>query len=173
MAEIVGMDALPYRPNVGVALFSRNGRVLIAKRLADDGPETISPGCEWQMPQGGIDGNEDPAQAALRELAEETCVRSATLLGAHPDWLTYDFPSYAGPPHRLSRFRGQKQRWYALRFTGDDAEIDVSARDTHEPPEFSEWRWARLDELEGLVVQYKRAIYREIAAAFRTFAATD
>lgn len=166
-------DMPPYRPNVGIALFSRLGLVLVAKRLADDGPETLSPGCEWQMPQGGIDCAEDPERAAFRELAEETGVRSAIVLGAHPDWLTYDFPPYFGPPHRLSRFRGQRQRWYALRFTGEDDEIDVSANNTHAAPEFSEWRWAPLDAIEGLVVPYKRAIYREVATAFRAFAAAE
>src|SRR5205807_10660382 len=94
----------PYRLNVGIALFNAAGLVLIGRRFRDDGPEIILPGLEWQMPQGGIDPAEDPRQAAMRELWEETGVRSARYLG-ETDWLTYDFPAYDGPQsHRLARF---------------------------------------------------------------------
>ena len=98
------------------------------------------------MPQGGIDANEDPRPAALRELFEETGVTSADYLGETPDWMTYEFPPYDGPPHRLAAFRGQRQKWFAFRFTGEDSEIDMSverAADGGEP-EFGEWRWERL-----------------------------
>lgn len=162
--------SLPYRPNVGVALFDREGRVLIARRLEDDGPEVIGPGYEWQMPQGGIDPQEDAEAAAFRELEEETGVASATILGAHPDWLTYEFPPYSGPPHRLAAFRGQCQRWFAMRFTGEDAEIDVTRSTEAAPQEFSEWRWERLETAVGLVVPFKREVYRSVAAAFAEFA---
>jgi putative (di)nucleoside polyphosphate hydrolase len=87
----------PYRPNVGIALFNNDGRVLIARRIRDDGPEVIYPGAEWQMPQGGIDAAEDPRAAALRELFEETGVMSADYLG-ETDWLTYEFPPYDARP---------------------------------------------------------------------------
>lgn len=162
--------SLPYRPNVGVALFNREGLVLIARRIADDGPEVIGPGFEWQMPQGGIDEGEDAEQAAFRELAEETGVTSASVLAAHADWLTYDFPPYAGPPHKLSAFRGQRQRWFAMRFGGDELEIDVTRSPDGVPQEFSEWRWERLSRAVELVVPFKRAIYAELARAFGRFA---
>ena len=110
----------PYRPNVGIALFNASGQVLIGRRFRDDGPEIILPGLEWQMPQGGIDADENPRDAVMRELWEETGVVSANYLG-ETDWLTYEFPPYDGPPHRLAKFRGQRQKWFALRFTGDDA----------------------------------------------------
>lgn len=165
--------SLPYRPNVGVALFNAAGRVLIARRLDDDGPEVIGPGYEWQMPQGGIDANEDAEAAAFRELAEETGVTSASLLDAHPDWLTYDFPPYSGPPHKLGAFRGQRQRWFAMRFTGDDAEIDVTRSTEDAPQEFSEWRWERLETAVDLVVPFKRAIYAEVAREFARFATNE
>ncbi|SDR53666.1 putative (di)nucleoside polyphosphate hydrolase [Rhizobiales bacterium GAS191] len=167
------MDPLdrPYRQNVGVALFDAQGRVLIARRLRNDGPEIILPGCEWQMPQGGVDPNEDELAAARRELWEETAVVSAAHLGATRDWMTYDFPPYDGPWHRLCAFRGQRQRWYAFRFTGDDKEIDVTRGEGGADPEFSSWRWARLEEVPELVVPFKRAIYREVAKEFRAFAA--
>ena len=111
----------PYRPNVGIALFNAHGRVLIARRFQDDGPEIIMPGLEWQMPQGGIDPDEDPRPAAMRELYEETGVTSVEYLGETPDWMTYEFPPYDGPPHRLAKFRGQRQKWFAFRFRGQRA----------------------------------------------------
>jgi putative (di)nucleoside polyphosphate hydrolase len=162
---------LPYRLNVGIALFSAEGRVLIARRLRDDGPEIILPGFEWQMPQGGIDPDEDPRGAAFRELLEETGIRSATYLGETPVWTTYDFPPYAGPPHRLSGFRGQRQKWFALRFTGDESEIDVTRVHANgAEPEFAEWRWEALARAPSLVVQFRRAVYQQVATAFAPFA---
>lgn len=159
-----------YRPNVGIALFDRNGRVLIARRTGDDGPEVIASGFEWQMPQGGIDAGEDIEQAARRELREETGVARARLLAVLPGTLAYDWPPYHGPPHRLDRWVGQRQAWLALRFEGEDREIDVTSANPGEPPEFDAWRWERLDRLPDLVVPYKRAVYREVCRAFATFA---
>lgn len=161
----------PYRPNVGVALFDARGLVLIARRIGDDGPEIVTPGHEWQMPQGGIDAGETPEQAARRELAEETGVTRALPLGSHPDWLTYDFPPYDGPAHRLSRFRGQRQRWFAFRFEGRDEEIDVTRTPPGVEPEFCEWRWERFSAAVDLVVPFKRAIYATLARSFRDWAA--
>jgi putative (di)nucleoside polyphosphate hydrolase len=163
-------ESRPYRPNVGIALFDRRGRVLIARRIEDDGPEIIRPGHEWQMPQGGIDADEDPEAAARRELWEETGARSVAVLGRLEAWLTYDFPPYDGPPHRLSAFRGQRQLWFAMRFLGADSEIDLSRPPPGEAPEFSTWRWARLDAVPALVVPFKRAVYERVAAGFRSFA---
>lgn len=163
--------SLPYRLNVGIALFNADGRVLIAKRLRDDGPEVIYPGHEWQMPQGGIDPQEDPRKAAFRELLEETGVTSAVYLGETADWMTYDFPPYDGPPHRLSIYRGQRQKWFALRFTGSDDEIDVTQMHANgAEPEFGQWRWARLADAPALVVPFRRAVYEQVAAQFRRLA---
>ena len=164
-------EAKPYRPNVGIALFSAQGRVLIARRFKDDGPEIILPGLEWQMPQGGIDPNEDPRKAAARELWEETGITSASYL-AETDWLTYEFPPYDGPPHRLAVFRGQRQKWFAMRFTGDEREVDPLTPRNDMPPEFDAWRWERLDRVADLVVPFRRDVYLSVAGAFARFAGT-
>jgi putative (di)nucleoside polyphosphate hydrolase len=165
------MNDLPYRANVGIALFNRDGRVLIARRFQDDGPEVIYPGLEWQMPQGGIDPNEDPRPAAQRELYEETGVTSVQYLGETPDWLTYDFPPYDGPPHRLGVFRGQRQKWFAFRFLGDESEIAVVDIRNDQPVEFDAWRWEPLANVPALVVPFRRAVYETVAKAFARFAA--
>jgi putative (di)nucleoside polyphosphate hydrolase len=156
----------PYRPNVGVALFNAFGQVLIGRRFRDDGPEIILPGLEWQMPQGGIEEKENPRDAMMRELWEETGVRSADYLG-ETDWLAYDFPPYHGPQsHRLAKFCGQRQKWFALRFTGDDSEVDPLTPRNGQEPEFDRWRWERLDRVADLVVPFRRAVYREVARRF-------
>lgn len=155
-----------YRPNVGIALFDQDGLVFIARRIADDGPETIAPGHEWQMPQGGIDPDEDPEPAARRELREETGITSVRTIAVAAHWLVYDWPPYDGPPHRLSGFKGQRQIWFAMRFEGEESEIDLTRSVDGEPIEFSEWRWERLEALPELVVPFKREVYRSVAREF-------
>lgn len=168
MTQHRDIAALPYRRNVGIALFNADGRVLIGRRFRDDGPEIILPGLEWQMPQGGIDADEAPEVAVMRELWEETGVADAEILGA-TDWVTYDFPPYDCPAHRLAVFRGQRQKWFALRFTGQDSDIDPLAVRNGMPPEFDAWRWERLDRVADLVVPFRREVYREVARSFARF----
>jgi len=163
-------DGKPYRPNVGIALFNAVGRVLIGRRFRDDGPEIILPGLEWQMPQGGIDADEDPRGAVMRELWEETGVTRADYL-SETDWLTYEFPAFDGQPsHRLAKFRGQRQKWFALRFTGADDEIDPLTPRNGQPAEFDQWRWERLDRVADLVVPFRREVYRTVAQRFAAYA---
>jgi putative (di)nucleoside polyphosphate hydrolase len=158
-------DRLPYRPNVGAVLFGPSGQVLVARRA--DFPNAEGAAGGWQLPQGGIDASEDPAVAVLRELAEEIGTDRAEIIGEHPEWLTYELPDALVGVALGGRYRGQKQRWFALRFLGQDADIRLDA-DPH--PEFDAWRWADLAELPELAVDFKRPIYRIIAASFARFA---
>ncbi len=119
------------------------------------------------MPQGGIDGDEDPATAVLRELREEIGTDAATILAEHPDWLTYDLPADIAQAAFRGRYRGQRQKWFALRFDGADSDI---ALDRHSHPEFVAWRWAALSELPGLAVAFKRPIYEILSVDFARFA---
>lgn len=152
--------SLPYRPNVGAALFNRRGEVFIGRRRAD-GPMHLARA--WQMPQGGIDGDETPRSAVLRELAEEIGTDRAEIIDEYPTWLTYDLPPEIIGRALGGRYRGQRQRWFALRFLGADHDIRL---DAHIPAEFDAWRWAPLAELPAIAVPFKRAIYTRIAAAF-------
>ena len=166
------MDASnkPWRFNAGIALFNRAGRVFLGKSITD-GPEYVLPGFEWQMPQGGVDPGEEIIAAARRELAEETGVINATFLAATNEWWRYDFPEgYENTGHRLEKFRGQQQRWVAFRFEGEDAEIDLGATGEDFYPEFTQWRWATLEEAVAGVMDYKRENYRKAALAFAAFA---
>jgi putative (di)nucleoside polyphosphate hydrolase len=163
------MPDRPYRANVGVALFNGAGRVFIG-RIRNAGPEIIGPGRDWQMPQGGIDPDEDIVAAAARELWEETGVRSVELLSATEEWWEYDFPPYFGAMHKLSRFRGQRQRWVAFRFTGDESEIDIVNPASGEPQEFFEWRWENLERTPDLVPLFKREVYVRVVATFAIYA---
>lgn len=125
-------------------------------------------GGHWQMPQGGIDPGETPERAALRELKEEIGTDKARILGQIARWLHYDVPPGLADKVWRGRYRGQRQRWFALRFTGADADIDLGA---HGEVEFAEWRWMGLDDLVDAVIPFKRKIYAEVAAEFRRFAA--
>jgi putative (di)nucleoside polyphosphate hydrolase len=163
-----GQEQLPYRRNVGVALFNRAGLVL-AGRSRNAGPEIVLPGFDWQMPQGGIARGENVVVAAQRELFEETNVQSVDLLAVSPHRWAYDFPPYAGPPHYLCAFRGQRQQWVAFRFIGEDSEIAIGRPNGDQPPEFSAWAWLALAELVGRVIFYKRPVYEQVARAFSQF----
>jgi putative (di)nucleoside polyphosphate hydrolase len=156
---------LPYRPNVGAVLFDRRGKIFVARRA--DFPNAEGAPGGWQLPQGGIDAHEDPRVAVLRELAEEIGTDRAKIIGEHPEWLRYDLPPELLGVALHGKFRGQRQRWFALRFLGEDTDIRLDA-DPH--PEFDAWRWAELAELPALAVPFKRAIYDVLAESFARYA---
>ena len=146
---------LPYREGVGMMLLNPAREVFVAKRI-----DTVSEA--WQMPQGGIDAGETPQQAALRELREETGTDKADIVAQSRDWLTYDLPDHLIQKLWGGRYRGQRQKWFALRFTGQDSDINIAT----EHPEFSEWQWIAMRELPDIIVPFKRDLYRAIVAEF-------
>jgi putative (di)nucleoside polyphosphate hydrolase len=157
-------DLTLYRPNVGVVVFDRAGRVWLGQRAGAPGPHN------WQFPQGGVDDGEDLEAAARRELHEETGIASVELLGRTEDWLCYDFPPGWTGSKAMRGWRGQKQVWFAYRFTGEDGEVNLGL---HHPPEFQDWRWASLDETPHIVIPFKRATYDHIVQAFAPYARVD
>ncbi len=171
MSNKPDVESLPYRPCVGVAVFNRDGRVWIGHRN-DAEAEGEGQGHWWQMPQGGLDPDEDPEKAAYRELFEETSIKSVELIRAADGWFTYDLPLELVGVSWKGRYRGQKQKWFALRFTGTEAEIDVLKPGGGKyKPEFSHWRWEALARLPDLVVPFKRKVYDQVLAAFHDIAA--
>jgi putative (di)nucleoside polyphosphate hydrolase len=155
-------DDLPYRPCVGIMLINREGLVFVGRRI----DQTME---GWQMPQGGIDDGETPHQAALRELKEEAGTDKATIIGEMDEWLTYDLPAHLLGIALHGRYRGQRQKWIAMRFTGEDSDIDIA---THEP-EFAAWKWLALEALPRLIVPFKRDTYAKVIAAFRDIAGPE
>jgi putative (di)nucleoside polyphosphate hydrolase len=154
-------DLSGHRPNVGIVLFNREGRVWLGRRVGT--PEPYN----WQFPQGGVDEGEDLFVAALRELEEETGVTSVALLAQTEGWIAYDFPPEVVRAGRARGWKGQKQAWFALRFTGRDDEVRL---DAHSKPEFDAWRWAALEETPSLVAPFKRNAYEAVVRAFATVA---
>ena len=157
-------EDLPYRPCVGVMVLNRDGLAFIGRRI--EGPEYIDASHAWQMPQGGIDPGEDPWPAALRELREETNIGSVERLAEIREWLTYDIPREIVGQAWKGKYRGQKQKWFALRFTGNDSEIDVANPAGTHHPEFSAWRWEPMQNVANLVVPFKRAVYERVVREF-------
>jgi putative (di)nucleoside polyphosphate hydrolase len=152
-------EDFPYRPCVGVMLINREGLVFVGRRI----DQTVE---GWQMPQGGIDDDETPVQAGLRELEEEIGTRKAEPLREMKEWVAYDLP-----PHLLGvalhgRYRGQKQKWIAMRFLGEDGDIDIRT----EHPEFAAWKWLAMEALPRLIVPFKRDTYERVIAEFRDLA---
>jgi putative (di)nucleoside polyphosphate hydrolase len=153
------VKSLPYRPCVGIMLLNRAGAVFVAKRID-------MPSDAWQMPQGGIDRGEDPRAAALRELEEEIGTAKAEIVGELPEWLDYDLPAELQGRLWGGRYRGQRQKWFAMRFTGRDGDIDIATKH----PEFSAWKWTPIETLPGLAISFKRPIYERLVAEFRRYA---
>jgi len=152
-------EDLPYRPCVGIMLLNRAGFAFVGRRI----DQTVE---GWQMPQGGIDDGEDTAAAGLREMKEEIGTDKAVILREMDEWLCYDLPKHLLGVALRGRYRGQKQKWLAMRFTGADRDINIK---THEP-EFAAWKWLPIETLPSLIVPFKREIYSKVVAAFRDLA---
>jgi putative (di)nucleoside polyphosphate hydrolase len=142
---------LPLRTGVGIILLNKENKIFVAKRI--DNPKTF-----WQMPQGGVDKNEDFLKAAFRELKEETSIESVKLIKQLDGVLTYELPDHLLGIIWKGKFRGQKQKWFLMRFIGDENEINIKTKN----PEFSDWKWLEIDKITELVVDFKLHIYKEI-----------
>lgn len=165
--KTVDPETLPYRPCVGIMVLNAEGKVWVGRRIALpqgelDGEERL-----WQMPQGGIDAGEEPLPAALRELYEETGIRSVSLLAEADRWIDYDLPPHLVGIALKGRFRGQTQKWFAFRFDGDEAEIQIAPPPGGHEAEFSEWGWKTMDEVLDLIVPFKRSVYDAVVDQFR------
>ena len=163
---------LPYRPCVGVMVLNGDGLVWAGRRIAADDSEMAGATHLWQMPQGGIDKGETPLDAAWRELYEETGIRTASLVMEAPDWIHYDLPPELVGIALKGKYRGQKQRWFAFRFEGDESEIRINPPPGGHQAEFDAWSWKPMAELPGLIVPFKRKVYDEVVAVFSHLAAT-
>lgn len=154
------VDSRPYRPCVGIMLVNRQNEVFIARRIG-------APGYHWQMPQGGIDNNESPREAAFREMKEEIGTNNAEIIGECPEWYSYDLPGKLSRQIWKGQYRGQTQKWFAFRYRGLDSDINLCT----EIPEFSEWRWAGFNDLLSLIVPFKRDVYKNVVSVLRPFVA--
>ena len=157
-----GKPNLPYRKGVGAMLFDTSGRVFVARRIDTQGDA-------WQLPQGGVDGSEKPRRAVLRELGEEIGTDNAEIIAKSSRWFRYDLPDHLVGKVWGGKYRGQKQRWFALRFLGTDADIDL---ESHGHPEFDAWRWVEVGDLPALAVPFKRPLYEALVAEFGPLAET-
>lgn len=166
----VDPESLPYRPCVGIMVLNRNGLVWAGRRIVVADSEMSGTDQLWQMPQGGIDKGEDPFPAAVRELYEETGMRTVSLLAEAPDWINYDLPADLVGIALKGKYRGQTQRWFAFRFDGDESEIAINPPPGGHEAEFDQWAWKPMSDLPELIVPFKRGVYEEVVAAFRHLA---
>tara|TARA_Y100000996_G_scaffold80244_1_gene54755 strand:+ start:164 stop:640 length:477 start_codon:yes stop_codon:yes gene_type:complete len=142
---------LPLRSGVGIIVLNKDNKVFVAKRI--DNPMNF-----WQMPQGGIDGDENFLKAAYRELEEETSIKNVELIKEIDGTITYELPDHLLGIIWKGKYRGQKQKWFLMRFTGDDSEINIATK----KPEFLDWKWIELDLITDLVVDFKLHVYKEL-----------
>ncbi len=153
---------LPYRLGVGMMIVNKNNKVFVGKRI--DARVRA-----WQMPQGGIDLGETPSSAAMREMLEEVGSNKGYIIAESKCWYSYDLPKFLIPRLWNGTFRGQKQRWFLIRFTGDDHDININ---NSQNAEFNDWHWARVEELPDIIIPFKRKLYRAVVGEFSALLAT-
>lgn len=163
----VDPESLPYRACVGIMVLNRQALVWAGHRIVAANDEMDGATQLWQMPQGGIDPGEDPEPAALRELYEETGMKSVSLLAEAPNWINYDLPPHLVGVALKGKYRGQTQKWFAYRFEGNETEIAINPPPGGHTAEFDEWAWKPMTQLPDLIVPFKRKVYEEVVAAFR------
>ena len=149
---------LPLRSGVGIVLLNKDNKVFVAKRI--DNPKNF-----WQMPQGGVDEGEDYLKAAFRELEEETSIKNIEILKEFDEWFEYELPKNLLGIIWKGKFRGQKQKWFVVRFTGKDSEINLKTKH----PEFIEWKWVEMDDLPKIIVDFKRNVYEKLLIELKKF----
>lgn len=158
---------LPYRKCVGIMVLNSNNKVWVGHRIAEASVKEDNAVKLWQMPQGGIDKGEEPEQAARRELYEETGMKNVKPLAEAPDWITYDLPEHLIGVALKGKYRGQSQRWFAYRFTGNENEIQINPPPGNEKAEFDQWDWVNMSVLPDLIVPFKRELYLQVVQAFK------
>lgn len=166
MNKIVDRESMPYRRCVGVMVLNQDGQVWVGRRV-DSNNEGEARGKLWQMPQGGVDKGEDLLEAARRELQEESGITSVEQLGETRDWVVYDLPEQVLGIALKGKYRGQKQKWFAFRFAGQESEINVDEPMPGVKAEFDEWKWVDIETLPDLIVPFKRAAYQQVVESFR------
>lgn len=168
--KLVDPTTLPYRPCVGLMVLNPAGLVWAGHRIPEPDGEMTGTDQLWQMPQGGIDPGEEPLPAALRELYEETGMRSVSLIAEAPAWINYDLPPHLVGLAFKGRYRGQTQKWFAFRFEGDESEIAINPPPGGHSAEFDRWEWTPMHKLPELIVPFKRKVYDEVVSVFRHLA---
>jgi len=160
------MNLSDYRPCVGIMLINKAGLVFIGRRRNKALREHVAPNHEWQMPQGGIDDQEEGLIAAKRELLEETGVSSVSFLAEASDWFAYDLPEDIAQEAWKGRYKGQRQKWFALRFEGEESEINIESPPNGLHAEFDAWRWEKMALLPDLIIPFKRPVYERVVSEF-------
>ena len=154
---MINSKNLPYRKGVGMMVFNDDKKIFVGKRIDNQKA--------WQMPQGGVDENEDCLSAARRELYEETGIQSIRVIEKSKEKYTYDFPEYLLGKIWEGKYKGQKQRWFLIKFLGPDSEINLNQKCA----EFNEWKWVDIDELSKLIVPFKKELYLSVIKEFQSF----
>ncbi len=163
-------DDLPYRPCAGIMVLNDKGLVWAGRRISQGNSEFDGSPQLWQMPQGGIDDGEAPLAAAIRELYEETGMKTVTLLAEARDWIHYDLPPQLIGIGLRGKYRGQAQKWFAFRFDGDESEIQINPPPGSNEAEFDAWDWKPMESLPELIVPFKRSVYEQVVEQFRHLA---